>query len=178
MTMKNLWRAKKGAVYVEFLIVFLPLFTMFMSLVQYGYVAAAALVARHAAENAARAAVVIIPDDPAYYQGNAVYSLDASSAVHRLEAINAAANTRLLAVTGLPIFSLSFPSSPGGSDSKTSFGPDDVVRVQIKFQYQCGVPIGRMFVCSDSALGFLTGGLLKTLKAEAAFPMQGARFTY
>ena len=48
-------RATTGAVYVEFLIAFMPLFVFFMSLVQLAYVEAANIVVKHAAVMATRA---------------------------------------------------------------------------------------------------------------------------
>lgn len=59
----------RGAVYVEFLLVFLPVFLLFLAIVQLGFVYAARLVVQHAANRAVRAAVVIIDDDPARYGG-------------------------------------------------------------------------------------------------------------
>ena len=51
------WRRDvRGAVYVEFLIAFLPVYTMFLCLIQLGLLFTVRLVVDHAAENAARAA--------------------------------------------------------------------------------------------------------------------------
>lgn len=60
-------RDQRGAVYVEFLLVFLPVFLLFLAVVQLGFVYAARLVVQHSANRAVRAAVVIIDDDPARY---------------------------------------------------------------------------------------------------------------
>jgi hypothetical protein len=62
-------RHEGGAVYVEFLLVFLPVFLLFLAVIQLGFVYAARLVVQHAANRAVRAAVVIIDDDPARYGG-------------------------------------------------------------------------------------------------------------
>src|SRR5262245_43112129 len=57
----------RGAVMVEFLIAFLPVFSLFLCLLQLGLLFAVRLVVEHAATNAARAAAVIIGDDPKNY---------------------------------------------------------------------------------------------------------------
>lgn len=57
-----------GAVYVEFLLAFIPLFFLFLGMVQMGLLYAADLVVRHAAVTATRAAAVVIDDDPTNYE--------------------------------------------------------------------------------------------------------------
>lgn len=64
-----MWKEVRGAVYVEFLLVFMPVFLLFLAVVQLGFVYAARLVVQHAATRAARAAVVVLDDDPARYRG-------------------------------------------------------------------------------------------------------------
>jgi len=66
---RRLLRHEGGAVYVEFLLVFLPVFLLFLAVVQLGFVYAARLVVQHSANRGVRAAVVIIDDDPARYGG-------------------------------------------------------------------------------------------------------------
>ena len=65
-----------GAVYVEFLIVMVPLWAFFLSLVQLAFLAHANLVVKHAADAAARSAVVVLPDDPAEYGGEPKMTID------------------------------------------------------------------------------------------------------
>ncbi len=160
-------RDRRGAIYVEFLIVFMPLFVLFMSLVQFAFVQVANLVTKHAAVTACRAAIVVLPDDPDFYNKVAVNK----PAGERRALIEAAARARLLAVSTMPDFVMKFPSSPGGDDDKASFANDDVVRVRIEFDYRCKIPIGNRFVCN-----VLTQK--KKLKAEAALPLQGAGYEY
>jgi len=165
--LKELRTDARGAIYVEFLIVFMPLFVMFMSLVQFAFVQTANLVTKHAAVQAARAAIVVLPDDPNFY-GNVPVNKVAGD---RKTIIEAAARGRLLAVSTMPDFKIQFPSTPGGDDDKTQFQQDDVVRVKLTFNYPCKIPIGNRFVCTLL-------GSKKALKAEAALPLQGAGFEY
>ena len=164
---KGLRKDARGAIYVEFLIVFMPLFVMFMSLVQFAFLQTANLVTKHAAVQAARAAIVVLPDDPAFY-GNVPINKVAGD---RKTVIEAAARGRLIAVSTGPDFNIKFPSSAGGDDDKTQFQQDDVVRVRLTFNYPCKIPIGNRFVC-----GLFSS--TKPLKAEAALPLQGAGWEY
>jgi Flp pilus assembly protein TadG len=164
---EKLRRDAKGAVYVEFLIVFLPLFVLFMSLVQFAFVEVANLVTKHAAVTAARAAIVVLPDDPAFYEEVPVNKPTGG----RKEAIEAAAKARLMAVAVIPTMEVKFPSAPGAEDEKTQFAQDDTVRVRVEFDYDCKIPIGNRFVCDLFSLH-------KKLKAEAALPLQGAGYEY
>ncbi len=62
---------EEGAAYVEFLIAFLPFFILFLGMVQMSLMYAGDLVVQHAASRAARAAMVVLDDDPQYYDGAA-----------------------------------------------------------------------------------------------------------
>lgn len=66
---------ERGAVYVEFLIVFMPLFFLFLTVCQFALLAAARLVVQHAALSGARSAIVILEDDPNHFGGAARGSL-------------------------------------------------------------------------------------------------------
>jgi hypothetical protein len=69
--MNRLAKDERGAVYVEFLLVFLPVFLIFLGLVQASLLYTANIVVRHAANTAARAAMVVLDDDPAEYDDEA-----------------------------------------------------------------------------------------------------------
>ena len=60
---------QRGVIFVEFLIAFVPLWAFFLCIVQLAFVARADLMVRHAADSAARSAVVVLPDDPNEYGG-------------------------------------------------------------------------------------------------------------
>jgi hypothetical protein len=67
----------RGVVLVEFLIAFIPVFVLFLAIVQLALIAAAQLIVRHAAYAAARSATVVLDDDPRFYAGAARGSLSA-----------------------------------------------------------------------------------------------------
>jgi hypothetical protein len=56
-----------GAVYVEFLIVFIPVFIMFLGMLQAALIYVGNLAVQHSATTATRAAIVVLDDDPQYY---------------------------------------------------------------------------------------------------------------
>lgn len=63
----SLARDRKGVVYVEFLLVFPPLFVLFLVILQTSILYVTDLGVSHAASAAVRSAIVVLPDDPAFY---------------------------------------------------------------------------------------------------------------
>lgn len=63
-------RRREGAVYVEFLIAFPPVLIFFLCLVQLSMIYVGKLSVQHAAYRAARAAIVVLPDNPSKYFGH------------------------------------------------------------------------------------------------------------
>lgn len=58
----------RGAVYIEFILAFMPVFLLFLGTVQLGLAAVARIVVQHAATRAVRTAVVVLEDDPKEYR--------------------------------------------------------------------------------------------------------------
>lgn len=77
--MKSVLRDSKGAVYVEFLLVFPPLLVLFLFILQSALLRASDIGVRHAASGAVRSAIVVLPDDPVAYGGQKVNRLDGST---------------------------------------------------------------------------------------------------
>lgn len=157
----------RGAVYVEFLIAFMPLFSFFLCLVQLAMLQTANLIVKHAAVVAARAAVVILPDDPDRYGGTTVNRAEGT----RRDKIVQAATIPLSTLEDFPFPEVRFPTEEGGNDDRVVFGRDDLVRVQVTQLYRCRVPLARTIVC-----GAFFG--LKRLRGEASLPNQGASYGY
>ena len=63
-----MWRDNKGAVYVEFLLVFPPIFLLFLVILQSVMLRTTDIGVRHAASGAVRSAIVVLPDDPVAYK--------------------------------------------------------------------------------------------------------------
>lgn len=86
---RTLARDTTAAAYVEFLLAFVPLFLLFMGVIQVALVFGARLVVQHAAFRAVRSAAVVVDDDPRYYDREDRGSLEGRSATvmdvrHRL----------------------------------------------------------------------------------------------
>jgi hypothetical protein len=75
----QLQRDTRGAVYVEFLVIFLILLVWILSLVQTALLRHGHLAVQRAADAAARSASVVMDDDPKYYGGEARNQVTASS---------------------------------------------------------------------------------------------------
>ncbi|HKO48577.1 MAG TPA: TadE family protein [Polyangiaceae bacterium] len=60
---------ERGAVYVEFLVAFLPVFILFLGICQIALLSTARFVVQHAANRAARSAVVMLESSPADFGG-------------------------------------------------------------------------------------------------------------
>lgn len=70
---------ERGAVYVEFLLAFPPLFLLFLGLVQLGLLQGARLVVQQAAREGVRSAAVVLPDPHARYDGVPPHTLNDGS---------------------------------------------------------------------------------------------------
>jgi hypothetical protein len=67
---------KRGVVFLELLIAFVPMWTFFLCVLQLAFIGHADLMVKHSADSAARSAVVVLPDDPNEYGGEAEMSVD------------------------------------------------------------------------------------------------------
>ncbi|APS00523.1 pilus assembly protein [Pajaroellobacter abortibovis] len=158
--------ASEGGVYVEFLIAFLPFLCFFSGLVQLAFVQAIQLIVVHMAAIGARSAIVILPDDPAWYGHEPLNSVS----TNRLKEITYAIKTPIwFSFDPNPNVRVTFPTSPGSSATRNQFGPHDLVRIRVDYRYPCNIPIGKDIACP---------GGIRTISAEAALPNQGANFIY
>lgn len=76
MRRRSLADDQRAAVYVEFLVVFMPLFMLFLGATQTSLLFAGKIVVQHAADAACRSAIVVLPDDPGKYDGRAKNSIE------------------------------------------------------------------------------------------------------
>lgn len=67
MKSNSMQRDTRGAIFVEHLIAYMPVMFFFMATWQLIELCAAHLIVQRAASAAGRAAIVVLPDDPAYY---------------------------------------------------------------------------------------------------------------
>ncbi|HKO46848.1 MAG TPA: hypothetical protein VJV79_03955 [Polyangiaceae bacterium] len=188
-------RDQRGVVFVEFLIAFLPVYTFFLCLIQLALLFVVRLVTEHTAMNAARAAAVVIGDDPKRYGGERINRLTVRGSV-RYDAVRDAA---LLSMAPLILngfvhdVKIVFPSEerPGGParTGALTFAPMNdsrvsKVRVRVEVEAECRIGIANRIVCPLS-FGFThaTDALrmavpMHPVRAEAVYPYQGARYDY
>jgi hypothetical protein len=190
---RDLLRSTGGAVYVEFLIVFMPFFVFFLCLWQLSILFYATLVVDHAAFAAARAAAVVAAECPENVGDTDPLTVNTLSPA-RKKYVSAATYVALtpLILNGtlgvddvVPI--VQYPDLPGGIDhgkggaipSFEPMTPTSVsnVRVRVNVMFICKIAFANAIICD---------GLLKApgvpaslpLSAEGVFPFQGATYTY
>jgi hypothetical protein len=155
----------RGAVYVEFLAVFIPIFFSFWLLLQSAGLYSAKLVTMHAAYLGARAAAVVLPDDPAKYDTKA-----GEVGGKRTAAIESAVKMGL-AANGSILWPLAEVEILSGSGAKKSqFGREEVVKVRVTVPYVCTLPVADKVMCGFGGVRFLT--------SESSTVVQGADYEY
>ncbi len=160
----------EGAVYVEFVIAIVPMLILFWGLMQLNGLLLADLVARHAAVNAVRAAVVCDSDEVPQSGSE----LSASSGCSYQ-----AAKMTLSAVKS---FSPSGSTDPDFSISVDGADTDGnaPVTVTLVAHYHCQVPLVAAFVCGlangEASLGNELASA--SLVRRATLPNQGAGYSF
>jgi len=186
---------RRGVVFVEFLIAFLPVYTFFLCLLQLALLFAVRLVTEHAAVDAARAAAVVIGDDPKRYNGEKINRLTVKGSA-RYEVVRDAA---LLSMAPLILngfvhdVNVVFPPEdrPGGPARTGTLGFAPMndsqvskVRVRVEVEAECRIGIANRIACPMSFdFTHATDALkiaipMRTVRAEAVYPYQGARYDY
>jgi hypothetical protein len=160
---------RRGAVYVEFLAVFLPIFFSFWVLLQSAGFYAAKLVTMHAAYLGARAAAVVLPDNPSEYGesgGGGVGKPEGK----RKEAIESAVKMGL-AANGSLIWPMAEVEVLGADGAKKGqFNREEVVMVRVTVPYYCGLPVADKVIC-----GF---GGMRPIRSQATHVIHGADYEY
>ena len=162
----SLVRDAGGAVYVEFLATFLPLLYVFLMLAQSAGMYTAKLITAHSAVMGARAAAVVIPDDPKYYDSDpGVISGKRKTAIEKAVGMTLKANSSIIAYT----------VEVEGTDGqvKTTFdqgGGFQQATVRVRATYLCDLSTVSWVVCG-------LGGF-KVLEETATMPVHMASYTY
>jgi len=156
----SLKRDQRGAVFVEHLIAYLPVMFFFLATWQLLDLCAAHLILKRAASAAARAAVVVLPDDPAFYRGKGDSPKDSYSGQRKDDIMLAAG----MILSANPHFSRDFevdvPSGRQGSAPLTA-------TVKAKFHCFAGWV---SLVCGPTGVRELT--------AKSVYAYQGAPYSY
>jgi hypothetical protein len=187
-------RDTRGAVYVEFLIAFLPFFVLFLCLWQVSILYYAKLLVDHAAFSAARAGAVVIAES-----SDRVGDTDAST-VNKLTDTRAGMIKNAVDLALAPIIvdgtigsidiAYPQPDKPGGPDAMSdksypAMGESTIsmTRVRVTANFVCRIAFADVILCPTN---FFQKLLMKTgywqptlpIVSEAVFPFQGANYTY
>jgi hypothetical protein len=74
--MRRLGSDARGVVYAEFIMAFTPFFLLFLGTIQIAFIATGSIVVQTAASKAARAAMVVLAEDPFFYENEKALLLD------------------------------------------------------------------------------------------------------
>ncbi len=176
---------------MEFLISFLPVYIFFLCLVQLTLLFMVRLCTEHAAINAARAAAVVIGDDPRRYGGEPKHRISERSGRRHDSVLNAA----LLSLSPLILngmvanVDVAFPPEERpagrGRSGSISFAPMQrhsvsKVRVRVEVEAACRVGFANRIACPllGGGLAALLGTPTVPVRAEAVYPYQGASYDY
>ncbi|MDD9966743.1 MAG: hypothetical protein OXR73_10980 [Myxococcales bacterium] len=148
---------QRGVIYVETLVAFLPIFVFFLGALQVADESAAHLIVKHASTAAARAAVVVLPDDGAYYGDPDNQLINQFSGVRRLD-VERAADTILAASPRLAV------GGPNVTLDQPAYRPQQDLTATVRAHYACFISL------------FCPNGI--DMGAETRLVYQGARYEY
>lgn len=184
MRWNSLGQATHGAVYVEFLVAFLPVLVFFLSLLQLALLFSSKLLVEHAAAQGARAAAVVFGDESGPYGSRAGDPNTLSSG--RRQAVRDAVLVSLapLIIDGsITRVDVAFPAedTPLGNDRPedtklapmASSGPR-MMRVRVDVDVVCKIAIASLVICK----GPPAVPRVALASAEALYPYQGAGYAY
>ena len=192
----GLGRDTRGAVYVEFLVAFIPFLVFFLCLWQVSILYYAKLIVDHAAFAAARAAAVVVAECPQNV-GDSGASTVNTLTDSRQKYVSAAAYVALtpLILDGTigtnisgPNF-IEYPATLGGADQAANnatpaytpmTGSLSNIRVRVNATFICRIAFANMIMCNGFWSRFV-GNLIPPnlpISSEAVFPFQGASYAY
>ena len=147
---------ERGAVYVEFIFAFMPIFLLFLAIAQVAQLASAKLVVAHAAARAVRTAVVVLNDSPRAYdkaprgdlsQGQPQPDDGLEGLLARLELVRAATTcipTRPQSPSSVPQQGARMaPIRTAAERSGGDPGDGDQSRAEPAFRFQAAPPVQR-----------------------------------
>ncbi len=171
----------RGAVYVEFLIAFLPVFVFFLCLLQLALLFSAKLLVEHSATLGSRAAAVVFGDEPGPY-GEAkaaahTYSKERSRTVRGAVLV---ALAPLILDDTVASVGVAFPDAPGATGAPvdtpiTARTGSAMIRVHVDVVVVCKIAFANMIACEAMPNSSLR---VRRIPAESVYPYQGASYAY
>jgi Flp pilus assembly protein TadG len=165
----------RGSVAVEFIIVIIPFLFIFTGIIQLALISVAKLTVHYAAACAARAAVVVIPDNEELGH-DATNDSIRNAAVYAVLPITPAAgvNGTIVSAFGPGGGWSAASKSTGVIISQSRFGSDEYdaqITVRVVYAYKCVVPIASRFFCGT--IGELPGAATSDLSKANVSPGDG-----
>jgi hypothetical protein len=159
---------ERGVVYVETVAALVPVLLLFVGALQFGHASASFLIVERAASAAARAAIVVLPDDGRFYgdEGNA--HVNEFSGLRKDDIVRAAEN----------VLSAAFPVRRR-ADKEREVKP----RVSVSGAFAGFAPltatVEARYACFPGVFGFMCGVDREiAMRARSTLPYQGADFDY
>jgi len=183
MSNNILAKNEDGVVFIDFIFLLIPFMTIILGLCQLALLYLGSLAVQRSAATAARAAMVVLDDDPKYYDGQARNTLGGK----RQEDIELAASFPLYALKTSPPFrddlehtfrawktspyrmNLDVASGLEVSFPRLGTSAGRPTKVRIRYEFTCEVPLVRSLLCDAGK---------RTLEAEATLPNHAAKYTY
>jgi hypothetical protein len=73
---------------------------------------------------------------------------------------------------------VALPSAPGAKIDKVRFDKTDLVTTRVTYQFHCGVPLVRYFMCQSNPTLGMPGARFFSMMAEITLPNHGANYRY
>jgi Flp pilus assembly protein TadG len=175
-------RSNAGAVYVEFLIAFLPFLTFFLCLWQFSILSVTKLMVDHAAVSAARAAAVIMAEpsyvvDPTsmvdpWAGGDTMNTLTTQRGTYVTTAAELAL-APLIADGTITSVAVTYPQiNADGSFTPMALGgpPTTMMAVEVVTTMQCQIALANQILCRNDKT--------KNVSAQGTFPYQGVQYQF
>jgi hypothetical protein len=171
----------RGAVYVEFLIAFMPVFVFFLCLLQLALLFSAKLLVEHSATTGARAAAVVFGDEPGpYNEANPQANVSSKERRKIVRGAILIALAPMILDDTVASVGIGYPDVAGGKSTPNDTAipsrmGNAMIRVRVDAKVICKIAIANVIVCDANGNSALR---IKDVPAESSYPYQGANYAY
>jgi hypothetical protein len=171
----------RGAVYVELLVAFMPVFVFFLCLLQLALLFSAKLVVEHAATTGSRSAAVVFGDEPGpYKEPSAQPNVSSKERRKTVRGAVLIALAPLILDDSVASVGVTYPDSAGAKGqpegtSVTARMGNGMVRVRVEATVVCKIALANIIACDRLGSSTLR---VRSVFAESMYPYQGANYVY
>jgi len=171
----------RGAVYVEFLIAFMPVFVFFLCLLQLALLFSAKLVVEHAAITGSRSAAVVFGDEPGpYHEPSAEPNVIGGERKKTVRGAVLIALAPLILDDSVVSVGVTYPASAGAKGEPdgtrlTGVMGGGMIRVHVEAKVVCKIALANLIACERLGSSAMR---VRTVPAESVYPYQGANYAY